>query len=77
MRRDVSGSTIEVALNLGIEKNTPTESAALNAPTVALLLDQFADELPQHVFDKLRLYVDNVSHSELIAEHVQARAAMV
>jgi hypothetical protein len=35
--------------------NGPTESAALNAPTVLLLLDQFADELSQHVFDKLRL----------------------
>ena len=36
---------------------------------MALLLDQFADELlSQHVFDKLRLYVDNVSHGDLIAE---------
>jgi hypothetical protein len=32
------------------------------------LLDQFADELPQHVFDKLRSYMDPVSHSDLIVE---------
>jgi hypothetical protein len=35
---------------------------------VVLLLDQFADALSQHVFDKLRLYVDNVSYGDLIAE---------
>jgi hypothetical protein len=69
MRRDVSGSTIEVALIEAL-KNSPTESAALNAPTAALLLDQFADELLQHDFDKLHLYVDNVSDSDLIAELV-------
>jgi hypothetical protein len=51
-------------------RNSPTESAALNAPTAALLLDQFADELLQHDFDKLHLYVDNVSDSDLIAELV-------
>ena len=32
------------------------------------LLDQFADELPQHVFDKLRSYLDLPSHSDLIVE---------
>jgi hypothetical protein len=25
------------------------------------LFDQIADELPQHLFDKLRLYMDHVS----------------
>jgi hypothetical protein len=32
------------------------------------LFDQFVDELPQHVFDKLRSYMDSVSHSDLIVE---------
>jgi hypothetical protein len=32
------------------------------------LIDQFADELPQHVFDELRLHMDIVSHSDLIVE---------
>ena len=32
------------------------------------LFDQFADELPQHVFDKLRSYMDLPSHSDLIVE---------
>ena len=32
------------------------------------LFDQFADDLPQHLFDKLRLYMDCVSHSDLIVE---------
>jgi hypothetical protein len=32
------------------------------------LFDQFADELPQHVFDKLRSHMDVVSHSDLIVE---------
>jgi hypothetical protein len=32
------------------------------------LFDQFADELPQHDFDKLRSYLDPVSHSDLIVE---------
>jgi len=32
------------------------------------LLDQFTDELPQHAFDKLRSYLDLVSHSDLIVE---------
>jgi hypothetical protein len=32
------------------------------------LFDQFADELPQQVFDKLRSYMDSVSHSDLIVE---------
>jgi hypothetical protein len=32
------------------------------------LFDQFADELPQQVFDKLRSYMDPVSHSDLIVE---------
>jgi hypothetical protein len=32
------------------------------------LFDQIADELPQHLFDKLRLYMDVVSHSDLIVE---------
>ena len=32
------------------------------------LFDQFADELPQHVFDKLRSYMDLISHSDLIVE---------
>jgi len=32
------------------------------------LFDQIADELPQHLFDKLRLYMDCVSHGDLIVE---------
>ena len=32
------------------------------------LFDQFADELPEHVFDKLRSYMDLPSHSGLIVE---------
>jgi hypothetical protein len=32
------------------------------------LFDQFADELPRHVFDKLRSYLDLISHSDLIVE---------
>jgi hypothetical protein len=32
------------------------------------LLDQFADELPQHVFKTLRSYMDLPSHSDLIVE---------
>jgi len=32
------------------------------------LFDQIADELPQHLFDKLRLYMDHVSHGDLIVE---------
>jgi hypothetical protein len=35
---------------------------------VCRLFDQFADELPQHVFDRLRSYVDLISHSDLIVE---------
>jgi hypothetical protein len=35
---------------------------------VCRLIGQFADELPQHVFDKLRLHMDVVSHSDLIVE---------
>ena len=35
---------------------------------VCELFDQIADDLPQHVFDKLRLYMDVVSHSDLIVE---------
>jgi hypothetical protein len=32
------------------------------------LFDQIADELPQHLFDKLRLYMDHVTHGDLIVE---------
>ena len=32
------------------------------------LFDQFADELPQHVFNNLRSHMDVVSHSDLIVE---------
>ena len=32
------------------------------------LFDQFADELPQHIFDKLRSYMALPSHSDLIVE---------
>ncbi len=32
------------------------------------LFDQVGDELPQHVFDKLRSYMDLPSHSDLIVE---------
>jgi hypothetical protein len=42
--------------------------AKFSMTAVCGLFDQFADELPQQVFDKLRSYMDLPSHSDLIVE---------
>ena len=57
---DWSPGQPEPEISIGQTKSSMT--------AVCGLFDQFADELPQHVFDKLRSYMDLPSHSDLIVE---------
>jgi hypothetical protein len=50
------------------EREISTGQTKFSMISICGLFDQFADELPRHVFDKLRSYMDPVSHSDLIVE---------
>jgi hypothetical protein len=50
------------------EREISVAQTKFSMTAVCGLFDQCGDELPQHVFDKLRSYMDHPSHSDLIVE---------
>jgi hypothetical protein len=73
-RRDLAEAFADALLAYGDwiagqpEREIRIERALFSMTAVCGLLDQFADELPKHVFDKLRSYMDLPSHSDLIVD---------